>query len=72
MLKWEEWKAKEEAKQWKEGNERISSQNQVLSDYIGVTGLPAYSDTVYSEFLLTVTVFWSKFRYPYTNNRWLE
>ena len=32
MLKWEEWKAKEEAKQWKEGNERISSLNQVLSD----------------------------------------
>ena len=33
------------------------------------TGLPAYSDTVYSGSLLTVTVFGSKFESPYTENR---
>ena len=36
------------------------------------TGLPAYSDTAYSDILLTVTVFGSKLGSPYTKICWLE
>ena len=33
-----------------------------------ITGLPAYSDTGYSDIPATMTVFWSKKGFPYTEN----
>ena len=33
-----------------------------------ITGLPDYSDTGYSDIPATVTVFWSKKGFPYTEN----